>query len=275
MKKLIFLLLLIFPILSFCIRLQGSTSQANNGPVTTIRNATKQTLTYLIKEADFSKQSQEKYLNIGEIHRYQGGTEYLITFLRNEKSITMLLKPDTPFVFRLDAQSVLQIYPGSHSRNDAEDLAPFVPTPMEIVEKMLAMVRIKKNDLLYDLGCGDGRIVIKAAQQYGIVCVGIDIDPQLIRQCEAKARIAEVDNLVIFIEEDIFKVDISRATVVTIFLLTESNDLLRPKLESELKPGVFVICHNYPIPGWETKLYKFQSCSDRDGNLHSIYLYRR
>jgi len=243
-------------------------------PETTIRNSSKRTVIYWIKESAEDQEPMKKSLKAGEIHRYPGNVIYEVTYKSGNESVTDVLPSDTPYAFRQDEEDSMRLYPGSHGRSDAEDLGPFVPTPMEVVDKMLAMVKFGKKDVLYDLGCGDGRIVIAAAKKFKIRGVGIDIDPKLIRECREKARQAGVDNLVSFIENDISKVDISEATVVTIYLLPEANEILRPQLENQLKPGTFIICHNYPIPGWDDREYDYQSCNDKEGLTHSLFLYR-
>ena len=126
----------------------------------------------------------------------------------------------------------------------------FVPTPMEVVDVMLQLADLKSGDVLYDLGSGDGRIVIAAAQRYGIQGVGVDIDPVRIKEAEENARKAGVTNLVTFRESDLFQEDISKATVVTLYLLPELNLKLLPKLLKELKPGSRLISHNYGMGRW-------------------------
>ena len=137
------------------------------------------------------------------------------------------------------------------------------------------MAEVGKNDIVYDLGCGDGRIVIMAAKQYGAHGVGIDLDPRRISESKSAAEKAGVEELVEFRMEDATKVDFSEATVVTLYLLTESNRLLRPELERQLKPGAFVISHNYPIPGWEDKEIEYVTIWDEGGEEHYIYLYQK
>ncbi len=271
-SKYIFIILLLSIITAGLVVTQRCNVQQ---PETTIRNAGKSIVTYRIIEEGSSLVAPEKTLRIGEIHRYQGGKKYTLTYQSAGESISWEMELDTPYVFRPDENDMLQIYPGSHSRSDAEDLAPYVATPMEVVEKMLAMVKIEEKDVLYDLGCGDGRIVIAAARKYKVRGVGIDIDPRRILECKENARIAGVKDRVTFIERDVLKVDISTATVVTTYLLPESNELLRPKLESQLKSGTPVITHNYPIPGWEAKERDYVSCKDKEGEIHTIYLYYR
>jgi predicted RNA methylase len=114
---------------------------------------------------------------------------------------------------------------------------PFVPTLPDVVERMLEMARVKSGDVLYDLGSGDGRIVIQAAKRYGVKGVGIEIDPELVRKAQDKASKEKVDHLVEFRAQDAFTADVSPATVVTLYMLTEFNAKLRPILERQLKPG--------------------------------------
>jgi SAM-dependent methyltransferase len=126
----------------------------------------------------------------------------------------------------------------------------FVPTPDRVVEEMLRVADIRKNDLIYDLGCGDGRIVIRAAQNVGSRGIGIDIDPQRIKESRQNASKAGVDHLVEFHEQDLFQADFSEATVVTLYLLPMLNLQLRPKLLTELKPGTRVISHDFGMNEW-------------------------
>lgn len=126
----------------------------------------------------------------------------------------------------------------------------FVPTPNQVVEEMLRVADIREDDLVYDLGCGDGRIIILAAQKMGSRGVGIDIDPQRIKESRQKASEAGVDHLVQFLEQDLFQADFCEATVVTLYLLPMLNLQLRPKLLSELRPGTRVISHDFGMNEW-------------------------
>ncbi|MFC1651202.1 class I SAM-dependent methyltransferase [Candidatus Latescibacterota bacterium] len=128
---------------------------------------------------------------------------------------------------------------------------PYVPTPVEIVEEMLEMAQVGKNDILYDLGCGDGRIVVMAAKKYGTIGVGFDIDPQRIADSRKNAFSSNVIGNVRFYEQDFFLADISDATVLTLYLLTSINLKLRPKIFDELKPGTRVVSHNYGMGDWK------------------------
>lgn len=123
--------------------------------------------------------------------------------------------------------------------------APFVPTREEVVEEMLRVAGTTADDIVYDLGCGDGRIPIMAAQKFGARGVGIDIDPDRIHESRENARAAKVTDRVKFIAEDLFLADISEATVVTLYLLPAVNRRLKPKLQKELKPGTRVVSHDF------------------------------
>ena len=128
---------------------------------------------------------------------------------------------------------------------------PYVPTPQETVEEMLRMAKVSREDLVYDLGSGDGRIVITAAKKYGARGVGIDIDPQRIREANENARAAGVTDRVKFVQGDLFKADFRDATAVTLYLLRSVNIRLRPKLLEELRPGTPVVSHDFDMGEWE------------------------
>ena len=128
---------------------------------------------------------------------------------------------------------------------------PYVPTPDKVVEQMLALAKVTKNDVLYDLGSGDGRIVITAAQKFGTRGTGIDINPERIKEANENARKAGVTNRVQFRQQDLFEADISKATVVTLYLLPDINVKLRPKLFKDLKPGTRIVSHDFDMGEWK------------------------
>jgi SAM-dependent methyltransferase len=127
----------------------------------------------------------------------------------------------------------------------------FAPTRESVVYEMLDLAEIQPDDVVYDLGSGDGRIVILAAQKYGCSGVGIELDPKLIAISRQVARDAGLDRKVTFVEGDLFSADISRATIVTLYLSTSVNRDLEPKLRRELKPGTRIVSHQFPIGTWE------------------------
>jgi len=128
----------------------------------------------------------------------------------------------------------------------------FVPTRPEVVEKMLQLAEIKTNDILYDLGCGDGRIVVAAAKKYGIKAVGVDIDPQRVKESLENVRTNNVGHLVTIKQADIFELDFSDATVVTMYLLPDLNVRLMPKL-AKLKPGTRIVSNDFSMKGAKPK----------------------
>ncbi len=126
----------------------------------------------------------------------------------------------------------------------------YVPTPQTVVDAMLKMAGVKKGDVLYDLGSGDGRIPITAAKEYGVRGVGIDIDPERITEANQNAKDAGVTDLVTFKQADLFTSDFSEASVVTLYLLDSLNEKLRPKLLAELKPGTRIVSNTFRMGDW-------------------------
>ena len=151
---------------------------------------------------------------------------------------------------------------------------PYVPTSPEGVQAMLKLADVKKTDIVYDLGCGDGRIVIAAAKDFGAHGVGIDIDPVRIREAKENARKAGVEDLVRFEEADLFEADIHEATVVTLFLLSSVNLRLRPKLLADLKPGTRVVSNTFTMGDWKPDK-ELTAGRPGDGNYwsHQLYLW--
>jgi len=149
---------------------------------------------------------------------------------------------------------------------------PYVPTTDDAVAAMLKLADIKSNDVVYDLGCGDGRIVIAAAKKFGSRGVGVDIDPARIREAKENAKKAGVENLVRFEENDLFKTDIHDANVVMLFLLNSVNLKLRPKLLAELKPGTRVVSNTFDMGDWKPDKEVAVEGTDNGTSL-SQYLY--
>jgi len=147
---------------------------------------------------------------------------------------------------------------------------PYVPSKPEVVATMLRMAKVTKDDLLYDLGCGDGRIVITAAELYGTRGVGIDIDPDRIQESKENAVKANVGHLVRFQEQDIFQADIHEATVVSLYLLTSVNLRLRPNLLAQLRPGTRIVSHNYAMDTWKPDDSAIVMVNE---TTHNVYLW--
>jgi ribosomal protein L11 methylase PrmA len=150
-------------------------------------------------------------------------------------------------------------------------LAPYSPTPMDVVDRMLTFAGVGQGDLVYDLGCGDGRIVIEAARKFGARGVGVDIDPALVARAQANAKQAGVESLVTFRVQDAMTVNVSDATVVTLYLLAASNVKLRPILMRNLRPGSRIVAHNYPIGDWEPDVV--DTFTDSAGSKRTLFLW--
>jgi predicted RNA methylase len=152
-------------------------------------------------------------------------------------------------------------------------LAPYVNSPQRAVDKMLEMADLKPGETLYDLGCGDGRILIAAAERYHVKGVGVEISDRLARTAEDNVKAMGLKNQVTILRGDMMKTDLSRADVVTLYLITTANESLRPNLEKFLKKDARVVSYDYPIPGWNA-VNEEKTDASRYGNRHTIYLYR-
>jgi trans-aconitate methyltransferase len=141
---------------------------------------------------------------------------------------------------------------------------PFVPSPSPVVEGMLKLANVRSTDTVYDLGCGDGRIVIAAAKNFKARGVGVDIDPERIREARENARQAGVADLVRFEQNDLFKADIRSATVVTLYLLPNVNERLKPRLLSQLRAGTRIVSHSFDMGEWKP---------DRTETIDGRYIY--
>lgn len=154
-----------------------------------------------------------------------------------------------------------------------QSLAPYIATPEDVVDRMLSLARITATDVVLDLGCGDGRIPIRAAQKYGARGIGVDIDPVRIQEARANARAAGVEHLVEFRLEDAMTTDLTKASVVTLYLLSSSNARLRPRLTAQLAPGSRIVSHAFSMgPDWPADaIDRFVSAR---GDQVTLYLWR-
>jgi len=159
----------------------------------------------------------------------------------------LLLHWSSPIRAQSPDSSEAPVKPGSSPETKE---APYVPTPQPVVFRMLELAQVSEEDVVYDLGSGDGRIVIAAAKEFGARGVGIEIDPELVKLARRKAKRAGVADRVEFRQGDLFEADISEATVVTLYLWPTMNDRLRPKLRKELSPGNRVVSHDFGIGEW-------------------------
>jgi precorrin-6B methylase 2 len=242
---------------------------------TTLRNVTDRPIAYRIYPSGKRDSLETREIAPDAIDRFRTAVALEIEFNTGQKDVLYSLDPGSPYSFRYDEGTTIELFLGSHGRADAADLAPWVPTPYPVVDRMLELADVSGLDILYDIGCGDGRIVITAARRYGARGVGIDIDQAMVDESLKNARSAGVERQVRFVCMDATKADISEATVVTLYLLPESNALMRPLLETQLRPKSRVVCHNYTIPGWEEKQVLSETVKDENGEDHWVYLYIR
>jgi predicted RNA methylase len=152
----------------------------------------------------------------------------------------------------------------------SENLAPYIPTPQLIVEKMLQAGHVTAGDVVYDLGSGDGRVVITAAQKFGAKAVGVEIRPDLVEMAEARIKSLGLEDRVKMLHDSALRVDFSGASVVTMCLLTSSNERLKPNLQRYLKPGSRVVSNEFPIKGWKP----VEVVHIKTGRMdHSVFVY--
>lgn len=150
-------------------------------------------------------------------------------------------------------------------------IVPYVPTPQEVVDRMLELAQVKKGDVVYDLGSGDGRIVVTAAKKYGVKAIGFEIDPQRIKESHENIKKAGVENLVEIRQQDIRTVDLSPASVLTMYLLPEVNLMIRPNIWKQMKPGSRVVSHDFDMGDW--KPLKTETIKDGSSWEHTLYLW--
>lgn len=153
-----------------------------------------------------------------------------------------------------------------------EKLAPYYPTPESIVQRMLDFVQLKAGETMYDLGSGDGRIVIMAAQKYKANAIGVELDSDLVESSTAKIRRMGLEKSAHIIYGDILKQNYSNADVITVYLLPDSNLKLRPVLDAQLKKGTRIVAHDFEIGGW-TPVKTIAIADDGEGRSHMLYLY--
>jgi len=155
-------------------------------------------------------------------------------------------------------------------------IAPYVASPLPVVRQMLVLSQLKHDETVYDLGCGDGRVLIMAAQEFGAMAVGVEMRDDLVKRAHERIFELGLDSRVKIVQSDLFKVDLRPADVVTLYLTTSANEKVKPKLESELKRGARVVSHDYEVLGWKpSKIDKFCENPRLGYPSHTLYVYRR
>jgi len=245
------------------------------GQSISLRNGLESFVEYTVKPAGSLEPPEQRILDTGEIDTYTEGERITVTFARLYSVVRQDLDSGQTYSFVRDDTGEFVIREGWHGLKHPQDLAPFVSTPLAVAEKMLELAQVDEDDVVYDLGCGDGRIVILAAQKFGARGVGIDFNPKRIEESLQGAIEAGVEDRTEFRMGDVLKADFSDATVVTVYLLTRSNERLRPLFEEQLRPGTLVVTHNYRVPGWENKEIDRKTVELEPTNVHLIFLYRR
>lgn len=176
------------------------------------------------------------------------------------------------FVIRQEESSRTPALLAAKTDEDSPFIAPYVPTPQEVVDRMLELAEVRKDDVVYDLGSGDGRIVITAASRYGAKAVGVEIDPRLVKAARDNIKAAGLEHLVEIREEDIRNVDLSAASVLTLYLYPTANLRLRSAILRQLKPGSRVISHQFTMGTWKPD--RIDQITDSTGLLRTLYLWR-
>jgi ubiquinone/menaquinone biosynthesis C-methylase UbiE len=147
-------------------------------------------------------------------------------------------------------------------------IAPFVQTPLEVAKRMLDLSQVKAGEVLYDLGCGDGRLIILAGKDIGAKATGIELREDLVERAKTEIKRLDLEGKVNVIQGNFFEVNISDADVITLYLTSSANERLRPKLEAELKRGARVVSHDFKVPGWKPSAVYNELLG------HTIYTYR-
>jgi len=161
-------------------------------------------------------------------------------------------------------------------QQDVEKLAPFYPTPESVVKQMLELGGLKKGETHYDLGSGDGRLVIMAAQKFGARSVGYEIDEELFQKSTGRIKELGLQNLASIVKDDLMKADFGRPDLITVYLLPSSNDKIRPLLEKAMRPGTRVVSHDFEFSNWKPdKTINVEDNDEGNGRSHTLYLYRR
>ena len=239
----------------------------------TLRNVTKRPVSYTIMPGPGGP-GRARTLAVGAVDRLVTSVPVEIVYDDGRHTMSYLVHPGRPYSFRYDEAGIVKIYPGSHGREDAADLAPYVPTPPEVAARMIELAEVGPADVVYDLGCGDGRMVIAAAKTRGARGVGLELDETLLQECRAAAKREGVERLVRFDRQDATQARLTGATVVLVYLLPESLETLAPLFERDLPAGARIVSHDYRIPGWDARLFRSEVLPGESERDHRVLLYK-
>jgi len=251
-----------------------SEEEARSSAEVSIRNETGDLVPFTVTWQGRREYPLDRVIADGEIERLPDEGGMVVVFRRGHDVVRRPVENGRTYTFRRNEEGELLLAEGWLGDEHPENLAPFLATPMDVVDGMLDLAGVTDGDLVCDLGSGDGRIPIRAAVRFGARGLGIEYNPSLVEEARRAAREAGVEDRVEFRLGDVLRADFSRATVVTIYLLSSSNDKLRPRLEDQLKRGTPVVTHDFPIPGWERKLVSTRVL-EIDGRKRTLMLYRR
>lgn len=160
-----------------------------------------------------------------------------------------------------------------HAPEHPDRVAPFLVSPLEVVEAMLRLAEVKPGEAVYDLGCGDARILVMAAQKFGAHGVGVELDPEVFALAWTNVRRNHLEERITLVRGNLYQADLRGADVVALYLLPEALARLRPNLERQLRPGARVVTHDFGVPGWQAT--RIEKLGRGDGTSHTIQLYRR
>jgi SAM-dependent methyltransferase len=241
----------------------------------TLTNTTAHRFCFLYQPINEGGSPDKGVLAAGDKVEFEGNMHIELTIDHERGGLIYWLFPGERYVVKSIGQGGFRIFKMIRDDPTALDLAPHVATPESVIDSVLELIGVRQDSLVYDLGCGNGGILIRAAQKYGARCVGIDIDAGLIRQARKNAQAAAVSSLVRFHNQDIFDTDISRATIVYLYLYPDSLRLLRPFLEKQLKRGTTVVSFDFAFPGWESKLTSRHKIPGESLISKIVHVYRR
>jgi len=240
----------------------------------TLQNTMDRPFSFLYKPLSEDVEPKKGTLGPGVKARFSGSRHMEITLFPESAPQIYWLFPGEFYIVKDLAEDGVRIYKMVHGDSSAVNLAPHVPTPDTVIDRVLDLIDVHSKSVIYDLGCGDGCVLIRAAEKFGAKGVGVDIDANLIKKARKNASTAGVSSKLKFLHQDIFKTDLSKATLVYLYLLPDSLKLLRPYLEKNLKRETTVVCFHFSFPGWEKRLVAKHEIKEDFNIPKLIYIYR-